>query len=220
MNDIDHRDGWHRSPGMDGSTPFRTEAPRLRQPIHVNDNYGTRSSGGMMFILRPGVFYWTVNRLYVGYAWLSVLHADEAPAWDTRPVPVGTIIETRAGFYQFTGILQEGEPYRRQYAQLQFAYSYRPDDFGDGFLKKPVDQGEIIIHEKYVLAPETYLEAQWLSGALLHKKYPPIRTLERRIRRSPTLDAMRNVAQHDRDKMEHQFSAPADRERLIALYAV
>ena len=185
---------------------------RLRQPIHQPD--------GWCFILRPGAFFWTAGRLYVGYAQLSCLHQGEEPMWDCRPVKPGTIIETRGGFYQFTGIQQEGKPYWRQYATLQFAYLYRPDDTGNGFLRKKIDQGSIEIHEKYTLAPETYLEAQWLSDALLHKSYRSGRKLEPKILRQTPIDAMRRVGRKLRDDMEDLFSNVADRKRMIEKFAV
>jgi hypothetical protein len=140
--------------------------------------------------------------------------------WDCRPVKPGTIIETRGGFYQFTGIQQEGKPYWRQYATLQFAYLYRPDDTGNGFLRKKIDQGSIEIHEKYTLAPETYLEAQWLSDALLHKSYRSGRKLEPKILRQTPIDAMRRVGRKLRDDMEDLFSNVADRKRMIEKFAV
>ncbi len=185
--------------------------PRLKQLLRQED--------GWVGILRPAAFFWTAGRLYVGYSLLSTLHHDEPPLWDPQPVKLGTIIETRAGFYQFTGILREGEPYRRQYAQLQFAYFYRPDDFGDGFLRKQIDQGSIAVHEKYVLAPNTYMEAQWLSTALLHKSWRNGRNLERQIQRSEPVSGMRKGNRKLRSDLETQFSDIEDRERMIAQFA-
>jgi len=199
---------------------------RLVQLIDLGTNYGSEHSrqtrSPYIFILRPAAFYWTTGKLFVGYSRMSALHHEEAPLWDPEPVPVGTIIETRAGFYQFTQIQQEGQPYRRKYANLQFAYLYRPNDFGDGFLKKEIDQGSIEIHEKYVLAPGVYLEAQWLASALLHKQRPRDEYLERKILNDWPVHEMRSCPDVDRDRemMEEGYSNPEDREAMIAKYAV
>ena len=186
--------------------------PRLIQPILQED--------GWVGILRPGAFFWTAGRLYVGYARLSTLHHDEEPMWDPVPVEPGTVIETRGGFYQFTGIMREGSPYHRQYAQLQFAYAYRPSDFGDGFLKKEIDQGMIPIHEKYVLGPDTYVESQWLSTSLLHKSGRNGRNYERKILRNKPIAGMREVERKLRDQLEAEFSDVAERDRMIAQFAI
>jgi hypothetical protein len=184
---------------------------RLLQPIDDKDAW--------CFILRPAAFFWTAGRLYVGYARLSCLHHDEEPLWDPTPVPQGVIIETCAGFYQLTGVLIEGAPYRRQYAQLQFAHLYRPDDYGSGFLRKQIDQGAFPIREQYVLAPNTYLEAQWLSDALLHKSRRDGRNFERKILRHESLTAMRQVEPALRKQMEDLFGTVADREKMIRRFA-
>lgn len=185
--------------------------PRLIQPI--------LEEPGWVGILRPGAFFWTAGRLYVGYARLSTLHHDEEPMWDPVPVEVNTIIETRGGFYQFTGIMREGSPYHRAYAQLQFAYAYTPDDYGDGFLKKRIDQGMIPIHEKYVLAPDTYIETQWLSTALLHKTGRNGRNYERKILRCKPIADMRKVGRKLRNQLEREFCDVENRDLMIDRFA-
>jgi hypothetical protein len=187
---------------------------RLVQPISKEARHD--------FILRPGAFFWRAGRLHVGYAWLSSMHHGDKPFWDPIPVKVGTIIETVSGFYQFTGVLREGPPYKRQYAQLQFAYLYRPDDSRYGFIKNRIDQGEIPIHEKYVLEPNTYMEAQWLSrGALLHKFGATGQNLERFIQRQKPLVAMRRaVSKKLRAVLDELYGSVRDRERMIRRFAL
>lgn len=169
------------------------------QPIDLGDGKChplSRKSGGYVRMLRPGAFFWFRARLYVGYSWLSTLHADEKPVWDPEPVPLNALVDTCRGYFHFSAIHSEDAPYFRKYAEIKHFYAYKPNDYGYGFLKRPIDQGIVPVREQYILQPNTYLEVQWQGGsggdeALLHRKFGDGENLERKIKRSPDLQGMR-----------------------------
>lgn len=182
------------------------EHVRIRQPIHFNDNFPPHdSTRGSAFILRPAAFLWYAGKLYVGYAFLSCLHHDEEPCWDFVPVPVGATIDASLGYFRFKEVIQ-GQG-RRSYAVIEYHDLAR---MGRYFSKRHgttiqphVTKSTPRLHEQFVLEPGIILYCQRLTSSipLLLKKWGG-RDAFRRVMRSPSMEAMRNVDPKLRKEME------------------
>lgn len=183
----------------------------LRRPI-IHEN-------GWSFILSPRCFYWARGRLYVGYNYLSRLHPDEEPLWDPIPVKPYTVIEAMGGFFQLTQVQEEKGPYYRKWARLESHMVIQPCDYGDGFLKKRINQGEIEVHNAYTLEPETMLrfEHEW-DRTIISRWIEP--SLIRKIERSKSLVPMRAYNRKDRTTLDELFPGMIkNRARMIREYA-
>lgn len=183
----------------------------LRRPVLNED--------GWSFILSPRCFYWARGRLYVGYNRLSRLHPDEEPLWDPMPVKPFTVIEAMGGFFQLTHVQSESGPYYRKWARLESHIVIQPSDFGDGFLKKQIDQGQIEAHNAYTLQPNTMLrfEHEWDRSIISRYQND---ALISKIERKPRLTKERAYNGKARKAMEDWFpQARANRLRMIADYA-
>lgn len=176
----------------------------VRQPIDLGDGkchpLSRGGPGAMWSVLRPGAFYWHAGRLYVGYSWLSTLHEGEEPVWDPKPVPENAVVETCRGYYHFSGMFVEKAPYFRKYAELSVRYIHEPSDYGDGFLKKQIDQGRFDFRENIIIPPDYYVEYQWHGGgggghALLNRRLRDHRKVMPKIRKAPSLEMMRSSPQ-------------------------
>lgn len=179
---------------------------RIRQPIHSGNNFPPhQDSGDMDFILRPAAFFWYAGQLYVGYAYLSCLHHDEEPCWDPVPVPLGATIDASLGYYSFKEVIQ-GQG-RRSFAVLEShdldrAHWYnRPRKNGSWYLQI-TDQTPRLC-ERFVLEPGMVLKVQRRTSSipLLLKTWGG-RDCYRRVQRSPSMEAMRNVDPKLRKEME------------------
>ena len=159
------------------------------------------------FMLEVGALFWRGSgRLYIGYAPLSVMHDDDEPVWDPVPIPVNAIVETCGGYFQLSNIFQEGPPYFRKYAEVRVGQIYKPRDYGDGFLKQKINQGEIPICEQFVLRPNCLVRYQWQSRMVL-RQFVEIwseeaRLYERKIKRSPSIHQMRYGKEEQRIREE------------------
>ena len=174
----------------------RTVTKRIPQPVVFPMKRGAKchplSRNEYVHILRPCALLFHAGRLYVGYNWLSLFHVGEEPVWDPTPVPLGAVIETCSGYFHFRKILTEGPPYFRKYCELALRYVHTPNDFGCGFLKKEIRQGEIPVCEQFVLPQSFCMEIEWMGCTPFCNKYwVNGRNVERRIRRSPSLSIMR-----------------------------
>jgi len=186
----------------------------LRRPIV--------SGSGYTYILSPRCFYWGRGRLYVGYNIMSKLHPGDEPLWDPVPVAPFTVMEAMGGFFQLTQVQTEGGPYYRKWATLESHLVIQPCDYGDGFLKKQIDQGEIESHNVYTLEPSTMLrfEHEWGRETIARWENPDrlIPKIERQLR----LSRERAVNGKQRKNLEELFPFPRileNRARMIARYA-
>jgi hypothetical protein len=184
----------------------------LRRPILEEPGYTC--------ILSPRCFYWARGRLYVGHNRLSKLHPSDEPVWDPVPVKPFTVIEAMGGFFQLTHVQSEKGPYYRKWARLESHFVIQPSDFGDGFLKKEIDQGSIEVHNAFTLEPNTMLrfEHEWNRDMIARWADPD--KLVPKIERQPRLTRERAYNGRARKDIENWYpQARANRERLILQYA-
>jgi len=126
----------------------------LKQPI-IDD-------GGMRLVLRPGAFYWDGKRLFIGYAWLSSLHWDEQPVWDTNTVPEGTVIESMRGLqYRFVKTLPQ-PGYKSRIACLDMKMRFYTESTAQRYNRRVIPKDKYItIKEQYVLLPGMVMRQWW-----------------------------------------------------------
>ena len=142
--------------------------------------------------------------------------------WDPVPVKLNAVMEAMGGFFQLTHVQTEGPPYYRKWARLESHLVIQPSDWGDGFLKKPINQGEIEAHNSYTLEPNTMLRFEHEWGCGMIARYVDPKRLIPKIERQPRMSRARAVNGKIRENLEEmvpQFTIAKNRSRMIARYA-